>query len=109
LAMHVAACTQDQSYALPSSVTVKSGSVAQSVIYGALPLRIPANFAWPDWVQDCPSHQSSTQMHAGEPICTVLASADKADATKQLLAIRVKMLNNLLANCLKEDKDASPY
>ena len=109
LAMHVAACTQDQSYALPSSVTVKSGSVAQSVIYGALPLRIPANFAWPEWVQDCPSPQSSTQIHAGEPICTVLASADKADAAKQLLAIRVKMLNNLLANCLKEDEDASPF
>jgi len=26
-----------------------------------------------------------------------------------LLAIRVKMLNNLLANCLKEDEDASPF
>ncbi len=109
LAMHVAACAQDQTYALPSSVAVKSGSVAQAVIYSALPLRIPANFAWPEWAQDCPSPQSSTQMHAGAPICTVLASADKADAAKQLLAIRVKMLNNLLANCLKEDEDASPY
>ncbi len=109
LAMHVAACAQDQTYALPSSVAVKSGSVAQAVIYSALPLSIPANFAWPDWVQDCPSLQSSTQIHAGAPICTVLASADKADAAKQLLAIRVKMLNDLLANCLKEDKDASPY
>jgi predicted ATP-grasp superfamily ATP-dependent carboligase len=108
LAMHVAACKQAQTYTLPSSVAVKSGSVAQAVIYSELPLSIPANFIWPDWVQDCPSPQSSIQMHAGEPICTVLASADKADAAKQLLAIRVKMLNNLLANCLKEDEDASP-
>jgi hypothetical protein len=38
----------------------------------------------------------------------VLASADKAEAAKQLLAIRVKMLNNLLAYRLKEDDDASP-
>jgi predicted ATP-grasp superfamily ATP-dependent carboligase len=108
LAMHVAACKQAKTYTLPSSVAVKSGSVAQAVIYSELPLSIPANFIWPDWVQDCPSPQSSIQMHAGEPICTVLASADKADAAKQLLAIRVKMLNNLLANCLKEDEDASP-
>jgi predicted ATP-grasp superfamily ATP-dependent carboligase len=108
LAMHVAACKQAQTYTLPSSVAVKSCSVAQAVIYSELPLSIPANFTWPDWVQDCPSPQSSIQMHAGEPVCTVLASADKADAAKQLLAIRVKMLNNLLANCLKEDEDASP-
>lgn len=109
LAMHVAACKQAKSYALPSSVAVKSGSVAQAVIYSALPLSIPANFAWPEWVQDCPSPQPSVQMLAGQPICTVLASADKADAAKQLLAIRVKMLNNLLANRLKEDDDASPF
>ena len=109
LAMHVAACKQTKSYALPSSVAVKSGSVAQAVIYSALPLSIPANFAWPEWVQDCPSPQPSVQMLAGQPICTVLASADKADAAKQLLAIRVKMLNNLLANRLKEDDDASPF
>jgi predicted ATP-grasp superfamily ATP-dependent carboligase len=109
LAMHVAACKQTKSYALPSSVAVKSGSVAQAVIYSALPLSIPANFAWPEWVQDCPSPQPSVQMLAGQPVCTVLASADKADAAKQLLAIRVKMLNNLLANRLKEDDDASPF
>ena len=109
LAMHVAACKQTKSYALPSSVAVKSGSVAQAVIYSALPLSIPANFAWPEWVQDCPSPQPLVQMLAGQPICTVLASADKADAAKQLLAIRVKMLNNLLANRLKEDDDASPF
>jgi predicted ATP-grasp superfamily ATP-dependent carboligase len=109
LAMHVAACKQTKSYALPSSVAVKSGSVAQAVIYSALPLSIPANFAWPEWVQDCPSPQPSVQMLAGQPVCTVLASADKADAAKQLLAIRVKMLNNLLANRLKEEDDASPF
>ncbi|CAN4269310.1 COG2232 Predicted ATP-dependent carboligase related to biotin carboxylase [Methylophilaceae bacterium] len=108
LAMHVAACKQTKSYALPSSVAVKSGSVAQAVIYSALPLSIPANFAWPEWVQDCPSPKPSVQMLAGQPVCTVLASADKADAAKQLLAIRVKMLNNLLANRLKEE-DASPF
>ena len=109
LAMHVAACKQAQAYALPSAVAVKSGSVAHAVIYSELPLSIPANFAWPEWVQDCPSPQHSAQILAGQPICTVLASADKADAAKQLLAIRVKMLNNLLANRLKEDEDASPF
>jgi predicted ATP-grasp superfamily ATP-dependent carboligase len=108
LAMHVAACKQAQTYTLPSSVAVKSGSVAHAVIYSALPLSIPADFAWPEWVQDCPSPQPSVQILAGQPICTVLASADKAEAAKQLLAIRVKMLNNLLAYRLKEDDDASP-
>jgi predicted ATP-grasp superfamily ATP-dependent carboligase len=106
LAMHVAACKQ--AYAMPSSVAVKSGSVAHAVIYSALALSIPANFAWPEWVEDCPSPQSSVQILAGQPICTVLATADKAEAAKQLLAIRVKMLNNLLAYRLKEEDDASP-
>ena len=106
LAMHVAACKQ--AYAMPSTVAVKSGSVAHAVIYSALPLSIPADFAWPEWVQDCPSPQPSVQILAGQPICTVLASADKAEAAKQLLAIRVKMLNNLLAYRLKEDDDARP-
>jgi predicted ATP-grasp superfamily ATP-dependent carboligase len=109
LAMHVAACKQAQTYTLPSSVAVKSGSVAHAVIYSALPLSIPADFAWPEWVQDCPSPQPSVQILAGQPICTVLASADKAEAAKQLLAIRVKMLNNLLAYRLKEEDDASPF
>jgi predicted ATP-grasp superfamily ATP-dependent carboligase len=109
LAMHVAACKQAQTYTLPSSVAVKSCSVAHAVIYSALPLSIPADFAWPEWVQDCPSPQPSVQILAGQPICTVLASADKAEAAKQLLAIRVKMLNNLLAYRLKEEDDASPF
>jgi len=106
LAMHVAACKQ--AYAMPSSVAVNSGSVAHAVIYSALALSIPADFAWPEWVEDCPSPQSSVQILAGQPICTVLATADKAEAAKQLLAIRVKMLNNLLAYRLKEEDDASP-
>ena len=106
LAMHVAACKQ--AYAMPSSLAVKSGSVAHAVIYSALALSIPADFAWPEWVEDCPSPQSSVQILAGQPICTVLATADKAEAAKQLLAIRVKMLNNLLAYRLKEEDDASP-
>lgn len=109
LAMHVAACKQAQAYALPSSVAVKSGSVAQAVIYSEFALCIPANFAWPDWVQDSPCPQQSVFMLAHQPICTVLAAAENAEAAKQLLAIRVKMFNHLLANCMKEDEDAMPF
>jgi predicted ATP-grasp superfamily ATP-dependent carboligase len=108
LSMHVAACQQAPAYALPSTVAVKAGSMAQAVVYSERALSIPANFDWPVWVQDSPVCQNTITLLVGQAICTVLAIADSAEAAKQLLTIRVKMLNNLLANRLKEDQDASP-
>lgn len=107
LAMHVAASRPGQPLSLPVSLAVQIKSQGQAVLYSVLELNIPANFAWPDWAQDYPPRQSAVRVKAGEPICSVTASAANAEAAKQLLAIRVKMLNHLLANRLEEDEHAS--
>ena len=75
-------------------------SNAHAIVYASSNIAIPATFLWPDWVVDNP-HQSNQQdvvkILAGEPVCTVLAVADNADAAKQLAHTRVKMIQNLLS------------
>lgn len=105
LAMHLAACQQAKAKPLLPALSVKPESRAQAVVYSLLELTIPAGFAWPDWVQDYPSTDRAHRIAAELPVCTVDAKAHCAEAAKQLLTIRVKMLNRILANYLKEDGD----
>ncbi|MBZ4201337.1 MAG: ATP-grasp domain-containing protein [Methylotenera sp.] len=106
LAMHLATCQHGQLKPLVPSVSVMPASRAQAVVYSWLELTIPIDFAWPEWVQDYPSTEYAHLIAREQPVCTVEAKAECADVAKQLLTIRVKMLNQLLANYLKEDEDA---
>lgn len=94
---HVQACLSSTSSGLVSadaivvaeSVSPKP-SQAHAIVYAPLDLCIKRGWDWPDWVVDTSS--DAVQLLAGEPVCTVLASADNPDEAKRLAQIRVKMI-----------------
>jgi predicted ATP-grasp superfamily ATP-dependent carboligase len=58
---------------------------ASAIVYAEQDIRVPP-LDWPDWTADRP-HTGST-IHAGEPLCTVLASAATPDEARRLVARR---------------------
>lgn len=74
---------------------VNQGKVAkaQAIVYAGDDTIIAPSFDWPEWVTDIPAVQLTTMtIKSGEPICTVLASAQDAETAKQLVMARVKIL-----------------
>ncbi len=107
LAMHIAACQQGPALILAPTLTVLAKAKAQAVIYCLRDLTIAANFVWPPWVEDCPATDKPVLVTLNQAICTVWSEAADAEGAKQLLAIQVKMLNNLLGNGIKKDEHAN--
>ncbi len=85
---HVNACLKDADCKY-EKIVVKV-SKAHAIVYAPFDLQIAHDFYWPEWVVDNPC--STMQISAGEPVCTVIATADSPDEAKQLAHIRVKML-----------------
>lgn len=70
---------------------------AHAIVYAAAALELAAPVSWPDWVTDIPArHEKRLSIPAGEPVCTVLASAGSADAAKKLAQGRVETMQSLL-------------
>ena len=55
---------------------VEKQSSAMHIIYANKTAHVPANMYWPDWCADIP--QPHSEIAAGAPLCTVLASARTA-------------------------------
>jgi len=61
---------------------------------------IASTFSWPAWVLDIPlliSPQKEIRLLAGEPICTVMAQAESAEKSKQLIDARLAEIQQLLS------------
>lgn len=70
---------------------------AHAVVYTASALELAAPVPWPDWVTDIPAcHEALMTIPAGEPVCTVLASAADPDTAKKLVQGRVEAMQSLL-------------
>jgi len=70
---------------------------AHAVVYAASALELAVPVPWPDWVTDIPAYHGQTiAISAGEPVCTVLASAADSDVAKKLVQGRVEAMQNLL-------------
>lgn len=68
---------------------------AHAIVYAEFDADIPAAFDWPDWAVDTPQYtvqSNHIKVLAGEPICTVTAHAEHADAAKKLAQNRVNIL-----------------
>lgn len=71
--------------------------VAHAIVYARDELVLPINFSWPEWATDTPvPHRYGYVISTGEPVCSVLASADDVQAAKKLAQARVEMVQNLL-------------
>jgi len=72
-------------------------SKAHAIVYAPAALELTAPVSWPDWVTDIPAcHEERMVIPAGEPVCTVLASAGSSDAAKKLAQGRVETMQSLL-------------
>jgi len=94
LECHVQSCCNT----LPetSSVMMQT-SRALTVVYAKEEVLINADFVWTEWVKDYPQmHGHGIKINAGEPICTVHATAINAWAAKQLVQERSTVLLKLL-------------
>lgn len=90
-ALHVAACDPDRAVAAAALDTAaaarRHGGRAAAVCYAAHDVITPASFAWPPWCADRPG--AGLAIGAGEPLCTVHASAGTAAAARALVAERL--------------------
>ena len=80
--LHVDACEGR----LPADMPVFPGAEGAAVVYAPHALRLPANFARPEWTADRQLPLSSVGAQA--PLCTVLAHAETADDVRRLLERR---------------------
>ena len=73
---------------------------AHAVVYAINDIVIASTFSWPAWVMDIPLiilPQKEIRLLAGEPICTVMAQAESAENSKQLIGARLAEMQQLLS------------
>jgi uncharacterized protein len=80
-ARHVEACRG----ALALKFDRPHGAKASAIVYAEQDIVIPA-LDWPDWTADRP--HAGSAINAGEPLCTVFASAATPDEARSLVARR---------------------
>ncbi|MBC7756113.1 MAG: ATP-grasp domain-containing protein [Bdellovibrio sp.] len=85
-AAHVQACMGE----LKEWPAIEKASRAMHIIYANQTAFVPPDMAWPEWVNDIPHFGS--EIPAGAPICTVLASARSAKLAKQKVLQRTASL-----------------
>lgn len=70
---------------------------AHAIVYAAVEIELLVPVLWPDWVSDTPLlGEKAVIISAGEPVCTVHAYADSAEAAKNIAQGRVEVIQNLL-------------
>ncbi len=84
-AAHLAACRSSRFLPLPPAAPR-----AHAVLHAARRVRLPGGFAWPPHTCDVPAE---TGFEAGNPICTLLASAATPAATLTGLQQSIRSLN----------------
>ena len=100
--IHIKACLEG---ALPKREHIQQAneanlrSNAHAIVYAATGLEVSTTFEWPDWVVDTfqsVKQQKTINILVGEPVCTVLSSADNANEAKRLAHTRVEKVQQLL-------------
>jgi predicted ATP-grasp superfamily ATP-dependent carboligase len=85
--LHMAACAGELMTAPPHL----DGAKASATVYAERHIIAPVRFEWPDWSADRPN--PGTAIRAGEPLCTVHASAASAMEAKSLISERLALVH----------------
>ena len=89
--MHLAACAGS----LPQADLATGAQMrGEAVLYAPRPLRLSAEFLWPDGCADIPS--ATGDFAFGDPVCTVRAQADSVHSLRLRLAHRLRSTMSLL-------------
>lgn len=91
LQAHLDACSGRLPAVLPAEQ-----AQAHLIYYAPFDLALPASMAWPEWVADVPMQPA--RVAVGEPLCTVLAVAENADAAYALAQVRIAALTQMIIN-----------
>ncbi len=83
LARHVEACEGRM-----TAPAIRIGCRAAEIVYARDDIACPLRREWPDWVADRPA--GGTKIAAGEPLCTVFATAADAASARRLVAARAQ-------------------
>lgn len=95
--LHVQACRNPHSQSERNLQQPDRQCNAHAIVYAAVALECAAAVPWPDWVTDMPAcHEQAMIIPAGEPVCTVLASAADSEVAKKLAQGRVETMQSLL-------------
>jgi predicted ATP-grasp superfamily ATP-dependent carboligase len=79
---HVDAC-RERAPAAPITSAHAAGSL---IVYAPCAILVPRGFTWPVWAAD--RTPGGTLVHAGGPICTVLAQSDDSVSARAVLTVR---------------------
>lgn len=74
--------------------TVQTGCTGYQIVYALADLRIPEVFEWPSWCMDLP--ESGALIGAKQPICSIIAHAEKSQQVLEALSIRHQIIVNKL-------------
>lgn len=97
LEQHIRACSGNHDLNQNKASQFDLQCKAHAIVYAAEEIELGASFLWPDWVADIPLlNQQTMKIQATQPVCTVLAYADSAEAAKKLAQSRVEIVENLL-------------
>jgi uncharacterized protein len=96
-AAHLEACRGH----LPARPLIFTTAAATAIAYAPCELPSMPALTWPDWCKD--RQRPGTLLRAGDPVCTVSAEAETADAARALVeARRLSFENELPRNAHKE-------
>jgi predicted ATP-grasp superfamily ATP-dependent carboligase len=103
--LHMRACAgdfSDYARALSQGLLLQN-SKAHHIVYAPYNLVFPNHMEWPEWVADVPLPDSAIRMH--DPVCTVTAEAETAEAARELVFSRRESLETILAKYKNELKN----
>jgi predicted ATP-grasp superfamily ATP-dependent carboligase len=73
---------------------VQTGCAGYQIVYALSDLRIPKVFEWPSWCMDLP--ESGALIGAKQPICSIIAHAEKSQQVLEELSIKHQIIVNKL-------------
>ncbi|WAK03960.1 ATP-grasp domain-containing protein [Methylobacter sp. YRD-M1] len=73
---------------------MQTGCMGCQIVYASADLRIPKVFEWPSWCMDLP--ESGALIGAKQPICSIIAHAEKSQQVLEALSIRHQIIVNKL-------------
>lgn len=93
IAQHLAAARGE----LPGPDALQAGEFrAAGLAWADRPLNVPAGFQWPDWTRD--RSVPPTRFEPGEPICTIVAAGETAEAAERLFIARTRHIGDVLGS-----------
>lgn len=100
---HVMACSSHHDFSQNKVYAFDLQCKAHAVVYAIEELELSNSVLWPDWVTDRPLFtQRTMKILATEPVCTVVAFADSAEAAKKIAQSRVEIVKSLLQSLNKK-------